>query len=800
MNFGLTVAAAFGFFLPSAYFISRAAWPRGHKRMVLGATLVLAAILVLFHLFLLLTTRSGPKVLLFALFSLLWFLATLLCLFLLQHKGIERLFPARVPWLGLKGLLGLLAFLLLLVALVLIPLLVDLSTNILWRYRAYMLALGGVAIIGAVTRNKAKTVLLGTLSILLASLAPQLFGDYAVAAPAFQAVSLIRGGLQLTSLLPSAEVLTSPWSYAPLWIVLDVVVLLISAALLGIASVILANTLISRVTERTVPALIVVLVLLLPGLLIPYIYCAGIGAAEFVAHLGLGAAKGSSLLETLGGGGLSSTAVEDAREGLYDAGTEFDDAERILLGLERMRIFEFLRYLPFVGRYSQDARHLAWGVSSGAKGLQLSGRGLLDALAGALTVFGLGDSGTIQSFDLLGPKLVQEELDEADVARGVLEIDAGFRGITEGFPLMRESLSNLSDLDIQGLSERLPLLSSDLVELRTGVMELGTGIDVAEIFLKGRGNGLVPATHLFLASYSMARLASNLTDLEEAESIPGLEDVDSNLSYVVDALKNPVVLKAREEEGDLGGALSFVFDAVDLLSRMVEAGGSASDVAYDLQDIRSKFEEKPVYNLTEVEFYDWKRAADSLTSDADRLRSSVQNIDLGIDEMISKAKAGDYGYANELSSETIGLLKQVAKLMDDLTDLAEASRGIASLVSSASHFHDFYYDLDRLQRQIDAGNLISAQQTAAVASKDLRDGKLSAERALAGIESMGPRLRIPITEEQVSRVLDSAASVELQMSNLEMQLESGDREEAIRTISAIKEDFTLLAERLRLES
>ena len=806
MNTVGTIALAYIPFLFSAFSISYTAWPKAKINLKIMISLVLAAILLVLHCFLLATTSAGVTFVRLFLCSMVWlFIGCLAYMAYLRNYEISKFSSlgkvpglSKLAQLGLKGWLALLAALLFGMAFLIIPLLTDLSTNLLWRYRAYMVALAGVAVLGMVTRNKVKTVLVGIALILLVSLAAQAVRFYPIGTPLLEANSLVQEGFQAE--LPFGDIgdlkrisgLLSQFSLAA-----DAVVALLSVTLIGVASVVLTNGLIGRAGQRTVLVFILVLLLLVPGLLIPYVYSLSVGTLEFGANIGLGALKGFNLIEITEEGDLSNETLHDARLNLIAAGESFERSECLLIGLERLRLFEFVGLLPIIGQYSQNARYLAWGLSNAGKGLQISGLGVVDILNGILIIFDGDGTNSVHSFDLLGPRLMEEDLNETLLAQGILQVDTAFAHIISGFPSIRCSLDNLSQVKPQVFAHNFPDVAEGLEDLLNITEDLGTGIDVAEVFLSHGSNDFTPATHFIYAAYSMARVAPSLMDLRNIEVLPNLDNVISNLSYVSNSLADPTIVRIRKEGGDVGNSIVFVSDAIDLIESMAELGDCTTQVAEGVEEIRRKFEQKQIYNLSYVELAEWNASATALTEHAEDLSIRIDEIEDRIDIMLSKAIEKQYGYTNQLATEGIDMLEEVLMFLKELHGLVDFSYGVRSLVSSVTEFRNFYYDLDRLERQIKMGSMDSALQTAGIARQELKDGRIHTEDTLDRLERLSKEVEIPITDEQITEIIDTATAIELKMTNLQNQISAGNQEESLKVVSEIREDFTDLADELQ---
>ncbi len=796
-------------FVISGLSISYATWPKAKIPIKVGSALTLGAILLIVHIFLLLTTRGGATLAGLFLCAIAW-IAIGLVIYLgrqghrwLKMSDISRKMKetpglSSMGNLSVKAWMAILAAIALALALLLIPLLTDLGGDLVWRYRAYMLALMGVALIGGCIRRKFFTVLIGIALVLLVSFALRWVGIYPVGTPLVQAGSRIQEGFQAELPGVDEEGLSGLMGmFSTIALVSDMVVAVLAVTLVGVSAVVLTNALAERARVRTILGFILVIILLLPGLLIPYVYALVVGGLDLGASIGMGALKGVALVEAVQDGELDNGTIQELHSGLVDAGEHFERSEVLLMGLERLRLFEFLDIVPYTRKYSQTGRYLAWGLTSAANGLQISALGVLDILNGVLIMFNASDMEEIGSFDVLGPRLMEEELDEALVAEGIDEIDSAFGQIRLGFPKIRSSLGNLSSVDPEVFEERFPGTSDELKGFLETTRDLGTGVDVADVFLSDRTNP-TPATHFIYAAYSLTRIAPNMTDLRDVRDLPRFDNVVSNLSFVGDALADPIIMEIRKEGNDVGHSISFVADAIDLIESMANLGDYAIQVAEDVDRIREKFQEKKIQNLTDIELGQWRDEATTLAEHGDELSVRIDAIEDKIDSMLDKALEEQYGYANELASGGIEMLGQVLGFLRELRGLTEFSRGLKSLVFSVESFVNFYEDITRLERQIIEGNLVGASHTAEGAKDELREGRMQAEDLLTRLGNVSKQLLLPITADDVGEIVDAAAAIELKMTNLEAQLSEGDREQALEIMVMINEDFDNLANKLQL--
>jgi hypothetical protein len=325
------------------------------------------------------------------------------------------------------------------------------------------------------------------------------------------------------------------------------------------------------------------------------------------------------------------------------------------------------------------------------------------------------------------------------------------------------------------------------------------GIDIADVML-GESSSEAVATHFILAAYSLTKIAPNLTDLRDVRALPSFNHVLSNLSYVSSALDDPVIVDARNEGGDAGDSMSFLADTIDLVERMATMGDLAVQVAEEVEEIESRFEDKRIYDYTDIEIDTWIKDAETLTEHSRELEDQIEDIEDSIRVMLAKAKNESYGYANELAGDGIGLLGEVLEFLKLLKELTTFSTGLESLVRSVENFNEFHDDFIRLERQIRDGNLGIALQTERQAAEELRQGRLQAEALLESLERLPVEIQLPIAEEEVSGVVDAAATIELRMSHLESQLSQGDQEGAMETLNGIKQHVSELVDELQLNS
>jgi hypothetical protein len=437
-------------------------------------------------------------------------------------------------------------------------------------------------------------------------------------------------------------------------------------------------------------------------------------------------------------------------------------------------------------------------LTNGAIGLQTSALGILEILRGVLTIFNGTELTDIGSFDVLGPRIMEEKLDEKLVADGMMMIDSAFGQVRSGFPKIRRSLDNFSEVDSSVFADTLPDVQNGLDELLQNSRELEIGIDIADVFLGDISNP-TPATHFLFAAYSIATIAPNLTDLRDVNSLPSFDSVVNNLSFVSMALEDPVVVHIRQEGGDAGDSISFVADAIDLIEVMAGLGDKALVLAADVDDMREKFEEKSVYNYTQVELSIWKSEASSLKDDADDLSESIDLIEGRIDGMVQNSLEKRYGYANDLARGSVDMLREVLAFLRELRGIVGLTYGIESLVSAAESFNHVYYDIIDLERQILADNLVGARQTAAEVKMEVREGRIYTEDLLERLEEMTEQIQLPFVAKEIESIVDTAADIELRISVLQATLADGDGNAALDQIEEIKGLLADLSEELQIE-
>jgi len=800
---GLLVSGYVPFVL-SALPISYAAWPKAKAPYRVIAPLVLAAILLAFNSFLLATTRPGLSLGTLLACAVLWFviggLAYLLSVKRLSFAQAKQgALASAVGTLGARNWILVFSAVLLLMGLMLIPIVVDLSSNLLWRYRAYMAALAGVAVLGVGLRKKAKTVLLGLFLVFSISLVNIFLGVYPTGTPLLRAASLISEGAQANTSFAGVEGLKqASATISRFALISDLIVLALATCLIGVSAVVLTNAILGRPTGRTILSLVLVVILLVPGLLIPYVYSLGVGSLEFGGNLGIGALESAYLVDLVEQGELSNKTLSEAGAHLRSAGERFLKSEQLLTGLDRLRLFGFVSLLPVVGEYSYNARYIAWALPNAAIGLQTSALGILTILDGILVVFDGNATARIDSFDVVGPRLMNEDLDDSLVRRGILEIDSAFPQIILGFPRIRSSVGNLSKVNPEIFEGKFPDVSDSLEQLLANASQLADGMDAMEVLLGHDDSVYAPATSFLFASYSFASLSPRFTDLREPEQLPGMDDVISNLSEVSKALNDPTISRLRDDGGEVGDSLWFLVDAVGLAQEMAGVGEYAKQVAQGIEAVRVRFEEKTIQNLTDLELEEWDEAVATLIEDANDLSVRTQDIEDRIEAMIERAVKNQYGYANDLATSSIELLRAATDFLIKLERLSELSLGLESLIDAVRSFRDFYDEFERLQRQIEAPNWDAADQTMDGATKALKNAKAETEDALVRLERAGQEIELPIDEQDVERVIDAAASIELKLVALETQMATRNQEQALALVSEMRSDFSQLAEELRL--
>jgi len=805
MSFFESLAWAYVAFVPSAVPISYAAWPKTRAGYRAISSMALAAILVVFNAFWLATTQSGITLGGLLLCSGIWLILGVVIYLagvgkLSIFRPGRRMAPPAIARSETKKYVLVSSAVLFAIGLLLIPVVWDLSSNLLWRYRAYMAALAGVAILGVYTRKKAKTVLLGLFLIFSVSLANLLLGLYPTGMPLLHAESFVTEAV--TAKMPFADTAGLKFASAlisRIAVISDTVVMGVAVVLVGVSGVVLTNALLSRPSGRTIISLILVLVLLVPGILIPHVYTIGVGSLEFGANLGIGASEANYLVDLVQKGEISNATLSEATLHLRSAGDRFLRSERLLAGLERLRLFQLVGFLPIVGEYSGAARSIAWALPNAAIGLQTCALGAVTILDGILCIFGSRGSVRIDSFDVVGRRLMNEDLDADLVRQGILRIDSAFLQVMEGFPRIRSSLGNLSQVQPQIFEEKFPGVSSDLRTVLASAAELADGMDAMEVFLRHANNGRAPATSFLFASYALARLAPRFTDIRRPEQLPDMRDVVLNLSDVSAALGDPAIRRLRNQGGDVGNSLSFLSDTVDLTQQMAGLGDHAKRIAVDIESIRARFGASSIQNLTEIQLEEWERAVEALIDDADDLAQRTKMIEEGIQLMMVKTANKQYGYANDLAASSVGLLEGAMDLLGGLERLSELSLGLNSLVDAARSFRDFHYQLERLQRQVELGNWGIVELTLDQALGALRSGKMQTENSLAALGWVAEKIELPFDTGYVERALDAAASLELKLVALEGLLAAQDQEAAMGMISDIRSDFAQLSEELKLK-
>jgi hypothetical protein len=265
------------------------------------------------------------------------------------------------------------------------------------------------------------------------------------------------------------------------------------------------------------------------------------------------------------------------------------------------------------------------------------------------------------------------------------------------------------------------------------------------------------------------------------------------------ALEDPVVVQIRQEGGDAGGSISFVADAIDLIEVMAGLGDEALGLAAEIEDMREKFEDKSVYNYTQVELSIWKSEASSLTDKSEDLSESIDLIEGKIGEMVQNSISKKYGYANDLAEGSLDMLQDVLAFLKELKGIVGLSYGIESLVSAAESFNHVYYDMVDLERKILADNLMGARQTAAEVKIEVREGRIYTEDLLERLEGMTEQIQLPFVADEIESIVDTAADIELKISVLQATLVDGDRDAALDQLEEIKGLLSDLSEELQIE-
>ncbi len=791
-------------FLLAGCLLSQAGWPRSPRHFRIVSAVIISMIMQAVSICLLATAPVGAGLPTLLVSSLAWVAVGILIQALSTKGNVASRIKASPLAAGFSRLrsgrwLLLPAFILLLMALLIIPTLGSLETDLLWRFRAYLIALASVAVLGSVYRAKARTVLIGIALVFLISLGMSAIGIYPVAMPFHAASGTLQEGMTsdgpLGNLTGLSKVLATASSLA---LALDAVVALISVALVGVAAVVLANTTMSRATMRALLALILVLVLLVPGLMLPYAYTVCVGSAEFGAGIGLGALKGSEIVDLAQKGQINNETLSRVRISMESAGKDFAKSRRLLTGLEDLRAFDSVGRMPFVGKYSPALRSLAWAISEATIGLQASGLGAIGVLEGVLMVF-QGGALSVDSFEVLGPRIMEEDLDENAVRAGILHIDSSFVQILSGFDFIRSALDNFSQLQPDVFDDRFPEVADGIRELLADLDDLRKGTDIAEVLLGHGGRPIAPATHLLFASYSLADLAPGLIDLRDPENLPDTDQVISNLSGFKDAFQDPTIARVLSENGDVGNGLSFLSEAIGLIEKMLDLVDHAVKVAEDVHRIREKFGSKPVQDLTEMELWEWEKDAQALIIHSQDLERKLAEIEADIEAMIAKAREGRYGYANQLASSSVDMLREVLRYLRSLDALCDLATGITSLIAAARDFKDFFHDFARLEKAIQSSNWESAQRILTEVKTQSTSGKEHLAELLTVLSSAPGDLQLPIGRDDISDIYATVTAINLKIVSLEDRLLTQDGEAALQVITDIHQDYAQLAHKLRLQ-
>jgi len=805
MTFLTQALLGFIMVLPAGYMISRFAWPRIETPLRGLLALLISGLLFLVDYFIIISVRD-EMVLPYTLVIGLFWLSVGLVSHLLYGPGSDSTVARRlrenrhlsqVSRFGWSNFLLATGVLLLLLSFAAVPLLFDLDTNLIWRYRAYMLALGSIAVFGLVIRKKALAVVLGIGLLIAATFICWFGGIYPVGAPLLRASSEVTEGLESDlPFMDAADLGQVTAMLSRFSLALDLPILALSVAFVGVASVLVADSILSRGTGRSALVILLAILLLIPGLLIPYSYSLTVGGVEYLGKIGRGAIQGLAVVEMVNESEFGPDELNVTRDAVSRAGESFNDSRELLLDLEQLKLFDFLGLLPYLGEHSESIRHLTWGIQNGGEGLQICASGSLEVFDGVLTVFDIENS-SVRYLDILGPKMVDEEIDPHNLNSGLRQMDGGFVSISSGFPLLRQSISNLTVVEIGLFTRVLPDMTQGLEELRNSSQELEDGVYVGEVFLNRGSTDLTPSTHLLYAAYSLAESSSQFTDLRDPRELPSLQNVESNLTYVKSALSDPDLVRLREEGGEVGKSLVFIEDAIELIENVIDLTQDTRRVAGDLDTIRGEIREESVQNVTDLELTKWKSKASVLVQDSIQLREGIDSVQTSIEEMMGRAMRDAYGYANELADNAVDLLEQVLDLLYDLRELVEISDGVESLIEGIEDYHDFYYQLNLMQRQIESDNLESAKSTCDAAKLDLGQGKARTEELLSRIQLLSETIRIPISESSIEDILDTASDIELKIEELRATLDEGEKQEALDLLSEIREEYSELGQRLK---
>ncbi len=807
MNILAEGAIGFVAFIIPAYLISYVAWPRIEVYLRTALALLLATSMELFSFFLLLGSPEGVT------WTALWLSAGAFLLLGLLGYGLfgaggespimkaakDNEYLNYLGRIGLREWLAISSIILFLASLFLIPLLFKLDTNLVWRYRAYLVALTGIIILGMITRKKALTVIIGISILFLVSLGVWWSGGYPVGTPLFHSsFSLTEGFPEEVPFMDIENIEKISGPASKLSLLSDLLILAFSATLVGISGVIISTSILGRGTGRTALVLVLAFFLLIPAFSLVYFYSLGIGSLDFLGNLAHGAMHAGNLLELVDDGELSKSILMDTNRSIGLAGQYFTNSGDLLAGLERLRFFDLLGWIPILGKYSNNMRSLSWGVQEGATGLQLCATGSIDVLDGVLVTLEVGN-GTIQYLEIMGPEIAEKDFNVNAVKQGFSRMDSGFVQISSGFPSLKRSFSNLSSLDPSVIKDDFPDIYRGLDELVNRSREMGTVINATEGFLTPNPTNLTPSTHLLYAAFSLSRSYADLTDLREPSKIPTFEDVASNISQVEMALTKPPVPDIRKRGGKVGNSVNFLADILDLIENTIEVTDRTRQVAIDLEEIYTEVQENIIQNLTNLELARLDEKASELGSHSRDLKNQVDLAQNKTDNMLIKVQEEEYGYANELASKGVDLLNHILDLISDLRQLVDLSQAVESLVNAFRSYHDFYNELGRTERRIKSGNLESAADSWSLTKSRMESGRLEIENALDYLDNLPGHVEIPISTADLEDILESSADIEIKVDELGDAISKGKDQEALEIISEMRDNFMDLAQELQMK-
>ena len=791
--------AAFVPFAFSAYALTYAAWPRctGSLRAITSVPLA-GALWTAHYLAPLLLGANAPLVRI-VLWALLWVgIAAIIyssygyTLFGFSFKrrrlgGRGSAADKVVAFVGLGLILG---------SLLLIPMLGGLDYDPASRLGAYFLALLGIVFLGAATKSKSKAALGGFFLLLALSLLAWAMGRYPVCTPLSRSGATIQQGLEQLSGSGLWPMYGFSGLISSLGFVIDLSVCLTVCVLIGVAAVVGVNALLRPADARAPAALVAAVALGVTAIFGTYVYLVGVSALEYGSSMASGVFEAVSAVETLQQDGLDPSTIDSAFDSLSSSSTHLNLSTLILKGLEKLHVFQLASLAIYQRIDGSDFEHLAWGLTDGARGLVISGMGVVTTLNVTYLLLSPGGE-EFSPYDILGPSIIEGTLPPERVRQALLRMDEGFGQVSLGFPLLRSSARNLSQVDFQHLASESPSPGEQLVEFEDLGEQIDAAVDVLEVLLSP-SDGLSPATSLLFALYSLSQDAREYYDLRDPDRLPGMEEVRGNLSVVANSLLDPKFVQAQNTGGGVAGATKFLSDVVEIVDGITDLASSTREVAIRLEDLTERFSSVNLSEVSDAELYELQDISEEAVRESEQLGDRAASLENRISQMMQAANSGGYGYANELAVVSSNSLQQILDYLVLAREVSEFSSGVSALVSSSRSFRDLGLGFDRLQREIASGSWGAAEETVSNLSLNLFEGRIRVETLLTKLEALSGKVKLPITQEQVQGIVDVSSSIQLKLDSLRELIRAQDAPACIQVMEEMRQDYLTLEQLIRL--